>query len=382
MSERDGLRVAFIAGSLGQGGAEKQLLYLARELLRAHVDVRVLTLTRGECYEPAFAEAGAPVEWVGRHRLPLRLVDLALATRRFRPHIIQAGHFFTNLYAASAARLGGSVDIGAIRNDAQFDMQECGRWGGPLLRLPRSLIANSRTAASRAAAAGVDPSRVHVLANVIDLEQFERQASARLLGMKEAHEVLAVAVARLVPAKRLDRFLRALARARREDRLLRGLIVGDGPERPRLEALAQALGLLPHGVRFLGACANVPGVLARADMLVLTSQHEGFPNVLLEGMAARLPVITTPAGDAGLLVDEGRTGYIVPFHDQQLLAERMLALARSSAMRRMFGACGRSLVEAQYRVDALAGRALAIYHRIAAGQGRVKTLRAVDTLAR
>jgi glycosyltransferase involved in cell wall biosynthesis len=210
-----------------------------------------------------------------------------------------------------------------------------------------------------------------VLANVVDVEQFDRQASGRLLGIKKEYDVLAVAVARLVPAKRLDRFLRALARARRAEKSLRGLIVGDGPERPRLEALAAALGLLPYGVRFFGACANVPSVLARADMLVLTSQHEGFPNVLLEGMAARLPVITTPAGDAGMLVDEGRTGFIVPFHDQELLAERMLVLARSPAMRGLFGACGRSLVEAQYRVDALAER-----------QRRGKTLRAVDALAR
>lgn len=385
MSDYDRLRVVFIAGSLGQGGAEKQLLYLARELMRVRVDVRVLTLTHGEACEPAFAEAGVPVEWVGRHRLPLRLADLAIAGRRLRPHIVQAAHFFTNLYAAGLARLGGVAGIGAIRNDTRFDMEECGRWGGPLLRVPKSLIANSRTAARYAEAAGVEASRVHVLANVIDLDQFDRRAAGPTR-MSQARagerEVIAAAVARLVPAKRLDRFLRALARARREEGLLRGLVVGDGPERARLEALAGGLGLLPDGVRFLGASADVPRVLAGADMLVLTSQHEGFPNVLLEGMAARLPIITTPAGDAGMLVDEDRTGFVVPFHDVELLTERMLALTRSPATCRAFGAAGRARVEAQYRVDGLAGRALEIYHRIAARQRRVKTLRAVDALAR
>jgi glycosyltransferase involved in cell wall biosynthesis len=386
---QDRLRVAFIAGSLGQGGAEKQLLYLTRELMRVRVDVRVLTLTHGEALEPAFAEAGVPVEWVGRHRLPLRLADLVLATRRFHPHIVQGAHFFTNLYAAGLARFGGVAGIGAIRNDTRFDMEECGRWGGPLLRVPKSLIANSRTAAGYAEAAGVDASRVHVLFNVIDLDQFDRRAAGptRLPGAgtgtwAREREVVAAAVARLVPAKRLDRFLRALARARREEVLLRGLIVGDGPERARLEALAGGLGLLPEGVRFVGACADVPRVLGDADMLVLTSQHEGFPNVLLEGMAARLPIVTTPAGDAGMLVDEGRTGFVVPFHDVELLTERMLTLARSPATCRAFGAEGRARVEAQYRVDGLAGRALEIYHRIAARQRRVKTLRAVDALAR
>jgi glycosyltransferase involved in cell wall biosynthesis len=406
MSYRDNLRVAFIAGSLGQGGAEKQLLYLARELRRVHVDVRVLTLTRGEACEPAFAEAGVPVEWAGRHRLPLRLADLAFATRRFRPHIVQASHFFTNLYAVGLARVSGAACSGTIRNDTHFDMEECGRWGTPLLRAPRSLIANSRTAARAAQAAGVDASRLHVLANVIDLEQFDRQAGPRraiegelhrggadILGCtgarkvyatREAGErdVIAVAVARLVPAKRLDRFLRALARARRDEGRLRGLIVGDGPERARLEAIASGLGLLPDGVRFLGACADVPRVLAGADMLVLTSQHEGFPNVLLEGMAARLPIIATPAGDAEALVDDGRTGFVVPFQDLELLTERMLTLTRSAATRRRFGAAGRARVEAHYRVDGLAGRALEIYHRIAARQHRARTLRAFDALAR
>jgi glycosyltransferase involved in cell wall biosynthesis len=83
-----------------------------------------------------------------------------------------------------------------------------------------------------------------------------------------------------------------------------------------------------------------------------------------------------------MLVDEDRTGFVVPFHDVELLTERMLALARSPAMRRAFGTAGRARVEAQYRVDGLAGRALEIYHRIAARQRLVKTLRAVDALAR
>ena len=310
--------MAFIAGSLGQGGTEKQLLYLARELRRASVDVRVLTLTHGECYEAAFADAGVPVEWAGRHRLPLRLADLAAAVHRFRPHIVQAVHFFTNLYAVWCARLHGSAGIGAIRGDGWFDMGECGMWGRPLLRAPRSLIANSRAAARHAEEAGVDPARLHLLANVIDLAQFDRRAGARRDARSdetrseetdaEVTYAAAVAVGRLVPIKCLHHFLRALARARRSGGRLRGLIVGDGPERARLEALAGTLGLLPDGVRFLGACANVPRVLASADMVVLTSQQEGFPNVLLEAMAARLPAITTPVGDAATLVDDGQHG--------------------------------------------------------------------------
>jgi glycosyltransferase involved in cell wall biosynthesis len=387
MRDGESLRVAFIAGSLGQGGTEKQLLYLARELRRASVDARVLTLTRGEFYEEAFADAGVPVEWAGRHRLPMRLGELAAAVNRFGPHIVQAVHFFTNVYAVWCARLQGSVGIGAIRGDGWFDMGECGIWGRPLLRLPRSLVANSRAAVRHAEEAGIDPARLHLLANVIDLEQFDRRSGPRRgagaagaagSASADASGCVAVAVGRLASIKCFHHFLGALARARRGGGRLRGVIVGDGPERERLETLAGTLGLLPDGVRFLGACDNVPGVLASADMIVLTSRQEGFPNVLLEAMAARLPAITTPVGDAPLLVDNGHTGFVVPFGDEDLLAARMMALAQSPLMRRIFGDAGRSRVETLYRLDGLAGRALRVYRRVAAQQHCERALHAVE----
>jgi glycosyltransferase involved in cell wall biosynthesis len=384
MSDARPLRVALIAGSLGQGGAEKQLLYLARELVRAEVEVQVFALTYGEHYESLFERAGVRVDWAGRHRPPLRIADLAMMVRRFHPHVVQAGHFFTNLYAVAAARLCGGAEIGAIRNDTRFDMAECGHWGRVLLRAPRTLIANSREAARNAEAAGAEANRVHVLTNVIDLADFDRGPRQALRsGAPAPHvETIVASVARLVPAKRLDRLLRAIARVRRAGVPLRGLIVGDGPERVRLEALARELGLRPDGVVFAGARPDVPRLLSGADMLALTSQHEGFPNVLMEAMAARLPVVSTPAGDAASLVQEGVTGYIVPFDDEERLAGRLTELAESPAKRRAFGAAGRAIIEERYRVDTLVPRALRIYQDAARLQHRATTLRAVDSIAR
>jgi glycosyltransferase involved in cell wall biosynthesis len=113
-------------------------------------------------------------------------------------------------------------------------------------------------------------------------------------------------------------------------------------------------------------------------MIVLTSQREGFPNVLLEAMAARLPAITTPVGDASMLVDNGRTGFVVPFGNEEVLAARMMALAQSPLMRHTFGDAGRAHVETHYRLDGLASRALHVYRRIAAQQHCKRTLQAVD----
>jgi glycosyltransferase involved in cell wall biosynthesis len=379
MTGQEPLRVAFIAGSLGQGGAEQQLLYLTRELSRAHAEVHVFTLTHGERYEPLFAEAGVPVTYAGRHRVPVRIVDLAMTLRRFRPHVIQAGHFFTNLYVAAAARSSGCAEIGAIRNDTHFDMAECGMWGRALLHVPRTVIANSHAAARNAQAARKDARRIHVLTNVIDVLAFDRASGGRHMDTRA--DAVALVVARLVPAKRIDRFLRALAGARRMGAGLRGVIVGDGPERESLEKLSVELGLLPHGIAFFGARGDVPRLMARADMLVLTSQHEGFPNALLEAMTARLPVITTPAGDAAELVRDGQNGFIVPFDDEEILVRRLIELARSPATRRVLGSTGRATIEARYGLNGLAKRAFDIYHAAAQQQRSARTLHAVEAIA-
>ena len=92
----DRLRVALIAGTLRQGGAEKQAVYMARALRDAGVDVRLYCLTRGEFHEARLRALGVPPRWVGRRGNPaLRLLALAREFREFRPQIVQACHFFT-----------------------------------------------------------------------------------------------------------------------------------------------------------------------------------------------------------------------------------------------------------------------------------------------
>ncbi len=171
------LRVAFVAGSLTQGGAEKQLLYGVRALRDLGADVRVYSLTRGEHYEPALADAGAAPLWVGRHGLPaVRVMTLARRLRQFEPHIVQSTHFFANLYAALGSRGRRRVGVGALRNDTTFEVDANGRWGKWLLRLPPVLIANSFAARRNAAALGRPPDRIFVVPNAIDLAAFDRGA--------------------------------------------------------------------------------------------------------------------------------------------------------------------------------------------------------------
>jgi glycosyltransferase involved in cell wall biosynthesis len=344
------LRVAFLAGGLIQGGAEKQLVYMARGLLGAGAEVRVYSLTRGDFYESVLTSAGLAPVWVGKQGNPaLRVVALVRALQGFHPHVVQSGHFFANLHASLAAVPFGAVGIGCIRSDTYQEMKANGAWGRFLLRVPRAIIANSYAARNNARAFGMDPATIDVLPNVIDLASFDRMAPAETV----AGGPVVTAVCRLVDVKRLDIFLAAIAKARVALPGLRGLIVGEGPEESRLRSLAAGLGLLPDGVIFAGKRDDVPGILKVSDIVVISSDHEGFPNVALEAMAARLPVVTTRVGDAPAIVEEGKTGFVVPVGDVEAMSARIVELARAPSLRNTFGAAGRErvagLLRATYR---------------------------------
>jgi len=377
----DRLRVAFVAGTLGQGGAEKQLVYMVRALLQAGVDVRVYALTRGELHQPALKALGVEPTWVGRHGHPLaRLTSLALALRHFRPHVLQSAHFFTNLYVGLLAPMFRAVGIGAIRNDMPHEMEANPFWGKWLLTKVEALVANSHEAVRSAIQLGVGQERMHCLPNIIDLSEFDRhsQHAATLLPQNLASRTVVATVGRLVPAKRFDRFIEALAIAREQAPELLGCIVGDGPERERLQALAQEKGLVDEHLLFLGRRHDVPALLRQAQMLALTSDHEGFPNVLLEAMAARLPVVTTPAGDSARVVRDGVTGYVLPFDDVRGFANRLVELAQSPALRSTLGNEGRALVEREYSREGLAASLLSIYLRTATQSGSHRLTRVLS----
>lgn len=342
------LRVAMVAGTLARGGAEKQFVYMVRALKADGVDVRVFALTRGEHHEAALCAIGVPPHWIGRHANPLvRAGALAARFRTWRPDVVQAGHFYANLHATLAAATSGALSLGSVRSDAFRDVHRTGVFGRASLRAPRGLIANSHAARDNAVRLGRRRDRVLVVPNVIDTAEFDAAQGPGRGIVRSAGEFHVTVVARLIAPKRLERFVQALAEARREVPAIRGRIAGEGPERGRLERLAADLGLLPQGLQLLGEHADVPALLAESDALMLTSDQEGFPNVLLEAMAARLPVISTPAGDAARIVVDGETGFVVN-GEPLLLAARLVMLARDRGLAGRMGAAGRSRVEREF----------------------------------
>ena len=127
-------------------------------------------------------------------------------------------------------------------------------------------------------------------------------------------------VGRLVPIKACDLFLQALARI--TDLSWKACVVGDGPERERLENLSRTLGLHER-VRFAGAIPVAPRYFSALDLFVLSSRSEGTPMVLLEAMGAGLPVIATDVGGVSDLVRPDSDGWLVPPEDPGALADSL-----------------------------------------------------------
>jgi glycosyltransferase involved in cell wall biosynthesis len=145
-----------------------------------------------------------------------------------------------------------------------------------------------------------------------------------------------IGVGRMDAQKGFDLLLRAFAAChdRRPDWTL--TILGDGEERPRLEALAEQLGIVPH-VRLPGTVPDPTPFLRRADMFVLSSRYEGFPNALLEAMALGVPVVATDTSGPRRIVRNDVDGLLVPSDDVRALADAMAALMDDEPRRLRLG---------------------------------------------
>lgn len=341
MPDLSRLRISFVAGTLAQGGSERQLFYMARSLARAGAATQVLSLTEGEFWQEQIEAAGVPVRWVGQSRSQLaRLRAIVAEVRRFRPSVLQSQHFYTNPYVLAAARWLGVPEIGAIRSATRWAVQHKSAFirKFSLLRL-RHIAANSSQSIDEAVEIGVPRERLTLVPNVIDTEAFCPSGAPGALPLE------LLSVGRLGPEKRHDLFLRVLARARsRMASPLVGRIVGSGPLRPSLETLASELGLGPEQAVFAGAMADMPRAYQGAGIFLLSSDHEGSPNVVLEAMACGLPVVATRVGAVPDLVEHERTGLICPPGDEEALCEAVLRLASNSQLRREMGERARQVV--------------------------------------
>jgi glycosyltransferase involved in cell wall biosynthesis len=171
-------------------------------------------------------------------------------------------------------------------------------------------------------------------------------------GMRDAlgmavDEVVVGYAGRMVPVKDLETLLRAFARAVEMSPKLRLLLAGDGPERPRLESLAQELGIAGRA-RFIGWVADLPAFYSALDLFALSSINEGTPVAAIEAMAAARPVVATSVGGVPDVIEHGVSGSLVPAQSIEAFAAALAHMAADPALRQTFGAAARRAARNRY----------------------------------
>ena len=281
------------------------------------------------------------------------------AVREIRPTIVHA-HQPMNW---TLAELGTPLGIPIVTSLRGFGVwqQERARFriASALAHVrARALICNSEDLASEARARGLHVRPVDVIPNGVDTDRFA-------VAPFDRGPPTIVAVANLFPYKRLGRLLHATRVVLQELPDARMTFVGDGVERGRLVHLADEIGVT-HAVTFAGEVTDPRSFVAAADVVALTSEHEGFPNALLEAMAMGRPVVATRVGGIPELVREGKDGFLTSA-DPVEIAERLVQIVRDPSLRDRMGVCARARAET-FTWDRVVKSTEAVYARVLRGR--------------
>lgn len=285
------MRVVLLVTDLELGGSPLRLARLSVGLRAAGVDVHVGCLARAGPVSTRLADQGIATfacDAAGRHDLGAirRLVG---HLRRIEPDLIHA----TLTHANVAARLAGEwCGIPVIGSTATIEVERrwhrwaerATAWMDAAHLVGSHAVANHVTRTFRIA-----PERVVVIPPSVSAPERTDRASARLRWKIPSDAFVWGWTGRMDPVKRVDWIIAAMG-------CLPGshlLLAGDGPERPRLEALAQANAAITPRVHFIGWQTDVGAVLSAADAFVFPSRTEGMPNALLEAMAYGLPCLAS-----------------------------------------------------------------------------------------
>lgn len=362
MSAPARLRVLYVVGNFVAGGAERHLLEMWRRIDRTRFEVEIACIRAEGMFLPEVRRLGLPVRdlGIGRRlygpgglRGLLRLVHHVL---RFRPHVMHGYLFGPNLLAALAGRIAGvPVVVVAKRNVDAFESPRQIAVQRLAARLATHVTAVSEAVAETVVDLGVPRGRITVIPNGVDADRFGEPSYAAGNGA-----AVIGSVGCLAPRKDYATLLEALALLDRRGLEWRADLVGDGPERERLEGRARSLGL-EHRVRFLGERDDVEALLPTFDVFVLSSREEGIPNALLEAMAAGRPAVATAVGGTPEVMQADAQGWLVPPARPEALAAALEEAIRDRAEAERRGRAARRRVLEEMDIGAMVRRHEAFY---------------------
>jgi len=370
------IRVVFCTDNLGIGGTELNAVRTAEHLDPARVRLSVVLLGADGELRPRYEQAAIAVE-----PFPIDSLYGGSAIRQGRRlaryladeqvDILHCHDMYSNVFGSLWGRMAGVPGIIVSR-----------RWWNTLpnrkLRLANRLayraahrvLANSDAVArSLSGDEGVRPDRIVVVPNFVEEAAFEapelaeRDRMRRELGIEPGGIVIGI-IARLVAVKDHATLLRASALLLERFPELRIVLVGNGPERGALEALARDLGIARQ-VTFTGTQPNRPNLHHLFDLSVLSSLSEGFPNSVVEAMAAARPVVATRVGGTPDAIEDGKTGLLVPPANAPAMANAIGRILSDPALAARLGTAAQESARRSYSRPAVLGGLLTLYEELA-----------------
>lgn len=358
MPDRVGRRLGLVIGQLTYGGAENQLYELALGLRDVH-DVKVYCLSNAsQPFGPRIEAGGVPVMVLEAKRNldTSRILGLAEAFRADRIEIAHAFLYIASAYAYLATRIARGTRLVTSARNCKTEPSRLRRAVmRHAFKASRAVICNSHRMAEFAGEHyGTPRDRTHVVHNGVDAARFHTERGPRDGCIRIG------TVGRLDVQKNYPLFLEAAAALCQRYPDIRFEIVGEGPEQARLEAEIARLGL--GGTVVLGLPRrDIAGFLAGIDQFWLTSDWEGTPNVVLEAMAAGVPVVATAVGGTPELIEDGRSGFLVEPGSPDAFVSRAIRLLDDEELARAVGQRAQELAATRFSIPAMVGATSKVY---------------------
>jgi glycosyltransferase involved in cell wall biosynthesis len=359
------MKVLHIISSGGMYGAEAVILNMSRMLLEASHGSVVGVFSNSSNPNLQLHEA-ATKEGLESYLIPCsgQLDRSAIAAIRelairAGADVVHAHGFKADIYVYLALRGSGIAFVSTCHTwyDTDLAVSLYGKVDRLVLRWFARVVSVSDEVRQRLLKAGVRDEKIRMVRNGIDLRPFDG-AVPSLRG--DGSSLLVGLVGRLAWEKGVDVFLLAAARVVGEFPSVKFVVVGEGPDREKLERTIDEL-QIRGSVAMLGRRDDMPGVYASLDLMVWSSRQEGLPMAILEGMASGLPLVASAVGEVPTVVQDGVTGLLVPAEDVERLAAAILELLRDGARRKRFGAAARKLIEDEYSAERMTADYLRVY---------------------
>jgi glycosyltransferase involved in cell wall biosynthesis len=361
------VRVVELLATGSNGGAQEHLSSLVTRIDASRYDVSVVALSAGSAVRK-LQRAGIPV-------LVIDEVDDAIAVGALAAHLaeVRADVLHTHMYRADTVGTRAVIALGEIGHRRPYivstvhssrvrSSDDQGLLAGLTPHMDR-LIAVSRSIERKLHQEGRDMIPVDLIYNGVDLQRYDHQEPCCTLpdeyGMEPGSKVVGV-VARLEPEKGHPTLFDAwpiVLRAVPDSYLL---VVGEGSRRDALEAQAREL-RIAHRVVFTGRRDDVPAVTAALDVAVLPSYREAQGLTILEAMALSRPVVASDVGGIPEMIQDGKTGLLVPPHDPEALAAAIIRLLTNHPLADTLGRAGHDLVHDRFCIELMVRAIEAIY---------------------